>query len=175
MSFNFIASVPIYSDFAAQENKVCHCFQCFPSICLEVMGPDATILVSFEWLLSQLFHSHLSTFIKKLFSSSAFCHKGGVICISELIDISSGKLDSSLCFIQPCISYDVFCIYFISRWQYTALMYSFPNSINTSPLMLLELGMWKDSPHQPTLPHQLGAQQFNLVLILTRVSNRSCR
>ena len=36
-----------------------------------------------------------------------FCHKGGVIRISELIDISSSNLDSSLCFIQPGISHDV--------------------------------------------------------------------
>ena len=28
-------------------------------------------------------------------------------CISELIDISSGKLDSSLCFFQPSVSHDV--------------------------------------------------------------------
>ena len=27
---NFMASVTIYSDFGAQENKVCHCFHCFP-------------------------------------------------------------------------------------------------------------------------------------------------
>ena len=31
--------------------------------------------------------------------------KGGVICISEVIDISPGNLDSSLCFF-----YDVLCI-----------------------------------------------------------------
>ena len=30
-----------------------------------------------------------------------FCHKGGVICISELNDISPGNLDSSLCFMSP--------------------------------------------------------------------------
>ena len=29
-SFNFMAAVTIYSDFGAQENKVCHCFHCFP-------------------------------------------------------------------------------------------------------------------------------------------------
>ena len=28
-------------------------------------------------------------------------HKGGVICISEVVDISPGNLDSSLYFIQP--------------------------------------------------------------------------
>jgi len=27
-----------------------------------------------------------------------FCHKGGVICISEVIDISLSNLDSSLCY-----------------------------------------------------------------------------
>ena len=39
-----------------------------------------------------------------------FCHKGGVICISEVIDISPGNLDSSLCFFQSSVSHDVFCI-----------------------------------------------------------------
>ena len=28
--FNFMAVVTIFSDFGAQENKVCHCFHCFP-------------------------------------------------------------------------------------------------------------------------------------------------
>ena len=39
-----------------------------------------------------------------------FCHKGGVICISEVIDISPGNLDSSLCFFQSSISHDVLCM-----------------------------------------------------------------
>ena len=42
---NFMAAVTICSDFGAQENKVCHCFHFSPSICHEVMGPDAMILV----------------------------------------------------------------------------------------------------------------------------------
>ena len=29
-SFNSMAAVTIHSDFVAQENKVCHCFHCFP-------------------------------------------------------------------------------------------------------------------------------------------------
>ena len=33
LSFNFIATVTVYSDFEAQENKICYCFHCFP-ICL---------------------------------------------------------------------------------------------------------------------------------------------
>ena len=44
------------------QNKVCHCFYSFPSICHEVMGPDAMILV-FSMLFSVsffilLFHPH---------------------------------------------------------------------------------------------------------------------
>ena len=85
-----------------------------PSICHKVMGPEATILVF--WMLSFKPNFSLSsfTFIKRLFSFffffCAFCHKGGVICMSVVIDISPGNLDSSLCFIQPSISHDVLCI-----------------------------------------------------------------
>ena len=76
----------------------------FPSICHEMMGPDAMIFVF--WMLS--FQQTLSlssfTFIKRLFSSSSlFCHKSGVICVSEVI-ISPGNLDSSLCFFQSSVS-----------------------------------------------------------------------
>ena len=41
------------------------------------------------------------TRLKRLSSSSSS------VCISEVIDISPGNLDSSLCFIQPDISHDV--------------------------------------------------------------------
>ena len=41
-----MAAVTVCSDFGAQENKVSHCFLCFPIfVCHEVMGPDAMILV----------------------------------------------------------------------------------------------------------------------------------
>ena len=30
VSFNFMTAVTIYSDFGAQENKICYCFHCFP-------------------------------------------------------------------------------------------------------------------------------------------------
>ena len=81
-----------------------------PSICHEVMGPNAMILVF--WILSfkPNFSLYSFTFIKRLFSFFTFCHKGGVICISEVIDISPGNLDSSLCLIQPSVSHDVLCI-----------------------------------------------------------------
>ena len=44
-----MAAVTVYRDFGAQENEVCDCFHCL-SICHEVMGPDAMILVF--WMLS---------------------------------------------------------------------------------------------------------------------------
>ena len=44
-----------------------------------------------------LFHFHQEA----LWLLFAFCHKGGVIWISKVIDISPGNLDSSLCYIQP--------------------------------------------------------------------------
>ena len=31
MSFNFMAAFTICSDFGAQENKIGHCFHCFPT------------------------------------------------------------------------------------------------------------------------------------------------
>ena len=45
------------------------------------------------WFLSQLFHSPLSS--TGFYCLFAFCNKGGVICISEVIVISPGNLDST--------------------------------------------------------------------------------
>ena len=62
-----------------------------PSICHEVMGPDAMIVVfwmlSFKPTFSLSFHFH-----EEALSFFTFCHKGGVICISEVIDVSPGNL-----------------------------------------------------------------------------------
>ena len=54
-----MAAVTFCSDFGAQENKICLCFPFFSSICHEVMGPDAMILVFEHWVLSQHFFSPL--------------------------------------------------------------------------------------------------------------------
>ena len=49
-----MAAATICSDFQSPQNKVCHCFYCSPSICCEVMGPDAMlfILVLFNYFVS---------------------------------------------------------------------------------------------------------------------------
>ena len=111
VTFNFMAAVTICSDFGAQENKVSQCFHCFliylpwsdGTACHDLNFLNAEFYASFFTL---LFHFHQQT-LKFLL---AFYHKGVVICISEVIDISPGNVDSSLCFIQPGISHDVLCI-----------------------------------------------------------------
>jgi len=63
-----MAAVTICSDFGVPKNKVWHYFHFSPSICHEVIGPDAMILVF--WMLSFNFFLSSFTFIKRLFSSS---------------------------------------------------------------------------------------------------------
>ena len=94
--------------FGAQENKVYHCFHCFPIYlpwsdgtgCRDLSFLNAGFSVNF---FTFLFHFHQEA-LQFFF---AFCHKGGVICVSKVVDISPGNLDSSLCFIQPSVSHDV--------------------------------------------------------------------
>ena len=70
-SFNLMGAVTVRSDFGAQENTICCCFLPPPSVCHEVMGRDAMILVF--WMLSfkPTFALYSFTFIKNLFSSSS--------------------------------------------------------------------------------------------------------
>ena len=81
-----------------------------PSVCHELMGSDAMILVF--WMLSfkSNFSLPFSLSLRGFLVLLHFLPWGGVICISEVIDISPGNLDSSLCFIQLSISHDVFWI-----------------------------------------------------------------
>ena len=79
-----------------------------PSVCHEVMGPDAMVLVF--WMLSfkPTFSFSSFTCIKRLFNSSSL--SALTVVSSEVIDISSSNLDYSLCLMQPGISHDVLCI-----------------------------------------------------------------
>ena len=94
-----ISAVTIRRDFWAQENKVSHSFHGF---LIYLPWSDET-----GW---QLFHSPLSPLSRGSLVPFPFCHNGGVICISEVVDISPSNLDSSLRFIQPGISPDVLCL-----------------------------------------------------------------
>ena len=91
MYFNFMAQSPSAVILEPKKVKSVTVSIVSPSICHEVMRPEAMILVFFNVALSQIFHFPLSP------SSSlfAFCHEDGVICISEAA-ISLSNLDSSL-------------------------------------------------------------------------------
>ena len=78
-SFNIVAAVTIHSDFRSQGNKICHCFHFSLSICHEVMGLDAMILVFYMLSFKPTFSLSSFTFIKKLFSSSFSVIRVGVI------------------------------------------------------------------------------------------------
>ena len=122
-----MAAVTIHSDFGAQENTISHCFYFPPSICHEVMGPDAMILVF--WILSFKPASSCSSFtlIKRLFSSFSLSATRVVSSayLRLLIFLSAILIpaceSSSLAFHILCIEVKQ------SRWQYIALTYSFPN------------------------------------------------
>ena len=81
-----------------------------PSICHEVMGPDAMILVFWMLSFSQLFHSHLSLSSRGSLVLLYFLPLG--LCCLHICSYwyFTRTLDSSLCFIHPGISHDVLCI-----------------------------------------------------------------
>ena len=93
------------------KNKVSHCFHCF---CIYLPWSDGTGCHDLRFLKVEFwarffpllfdFHQEVLQFL------FTFCHKGGIICVSEVIDISPGSLVSSLCFILPSILHDVLCI-----------------------------------------------------------------
>ena len=107
VSFNSMAEVTIHSDFRVQENKI-H----FSPFYLPWSGGVKCHDLNY-WMLSFKPAFSLSSFtlIRRLFSSSSLSAiRVVIICISEVVDISPGNLDSSLCFIQPGISHDVLCM-----------------------------------------------------------------
>ena len=71
-SFNFMAAVTVCSDFGAQENKICHCFQFFPFYLLWSGGTWYHDLSFFNVGFQPAFSLSSFTLIKILFSSSLF-------------------------------------------------------------------------------------------------------
>ena len=52
----------------------------------------------------------LGFFFYKILSETSILVLDVLTCIAEIVDISPGNFDSRLCFIQPGISHDIFCI-----------------------------------------------------------------
>ena len=98
---HFMFAVTICSEFGAQENKICCCFHFSPSICQEVMGPEAMICFFECRVSSQLFHSPLSPSPRGSLVPLHFLLLEGIICISEVVCISPRNLDSRLWYIKP--------------------------------------------------------------------------
>ena len=74
-----MAAVTICSDFGVQENKVSHCFHCFPIYLPWSDGLDAMIFVFLTLSFKPAFSLSSFTFIKRLFSPSSlsaigWCH-----------------------------------------------------------------------------------------------------
>ena len=70
MSFNFMAAITICSDFGAPQNKVCHCFHCFPVYVPQSDGTRCHDLSFLNVEFKPTFSLSSFTFIKTLFSSS---------------------------------------------------------------------------------------------------------
>ena len=66
-----MAAITIYSDFGAQKIKSATVSTVSSSVCHEVMGPDAMILVFWMLNFKPTFSLSSFTFIKRLFSSSS--------------------------------------------------------------------------------------------------------
>ena len=63
--------ITVCNDFGAQEIKICHCFHFSPSICHEMMGLDAMILIFLMLNFKPAFSLSSFTLIKKLVSFSS--------------------------------------------------------------------------------------------------------
>ena len=104
--FHFMAAVTICSDFWSLRKWSLSIF-----FLIYLPWSDGTRCYNLSfWMLSFKKAISLSSFtlIKRFLFT--FCHNGVVICISEVVDISPGNLDSRMGFTQPGISHDVLWI-----------------------------------------------------------------
>ena len=117
-----------------------------PSICHEVMGPDAIIFIFECWVLSQVFSLSSFTFIKRFYSSSL---------LSAIRVVSSAYLRLLIflpaILIPACASSSLaFCMMYSAQKLnkqgeniYTALMYSFPIwNQSVVPRLVLTVASW---------------------------------
>ena len=113
----------------------------FPPICHEGMGPDAMIFVFWTLSFKPFFSLSSFTFIKSLFT---FYHKGGVICISEVIDIFPGNVIPACASSSPafCMMYSA---YQLNNQGYNIQSWHTPFSIwnqSVVPCSILTVASW---------------------------------
>ena len=85
---------------------VCHCFHYFPNYLPRSDGTGCHDLC----FLNVEFQASFFTLFFHFHQEALSFSKDGVICTSEVIDVSPSNFDCSLFFIQPSISHDVLCI-----------------------------------------------------------------
>ena len=124
-----MAAITICSDFGTQENKVCHCFHCFP---IYLPWSDGTGCHDLSFSNGE-FHANFSlssfTFIKRLFSSSSLSAIR-VVSFAYLRLLIFSQQSWFLLMLSPVWNF-AWCTLHVSSISrvtiYTALMYSFPN------------------------------------------------
>ena len=127
--------------FEPPQNKISHCFHCFPiylpwsdgTRCHDLRFLNVEFSANFFTL---LFYFHQEAF-QFLFT---LCHKCGIICMSELVDISPGNLDSSLCFIQPSISL-IYSAYKLNKQGNNMQPWRTPFQFGTSLLFYVQFSL----------------------------------
>ena len=123
-----MATITICSDFGAQENKVCHCFHCFP--------------IYLPWSAGTVCHdlSFLNVEFKQAFSLSSFTSSRSPLvplCFLplkwyhmhylRLLIFLPAMLIPAYASLSPAFHIFNFRWVKYARWHYTALMYCFPN------------------------------------------------
>ena len=123
-----MAVVTTLSDFGAQENKISKkkkkkistVCTFLPFICHKLMGMNAIVLVSWMFNFKLAFSLSSFIFIKRLFNYSSLSAIWGVICISEVVDISFDNLDSRFWFIQLGVIWSVLIFFFLASVYWVA-------------------------------------------------------
>ena len=143
-----------------------------PSICYEVMGLDAMILTF--WMLSSkpVFHSPLSTSSRGSLVVLHFLNKGGVICISEVIDIVLSPLITDRCYYY-CIVLYIFFIFIFFLLLYNIVLV-LPYIKMHLPLVYMCFPSWTPLP-PPSPYHSSGSSQCTWELLAKEIIQETLR
>ena len=129
---NFMAIVTIFSDFLAQEDKVCHCFHCFSIYLPWNDGTGCHDLNFLNVSFKPAFSLSSFTFIKRLFGFLHFLPKGW--CHQRIWGYWYSFWQSwfQLCFIQSGILHDILHISQTNRvtiYSFDVLLSQFGTSL----------------------------------------------